>query len=94
VLSEQRSEAVVVADHQRVDELAAQRLDLDAIRDGPKVACASRPAGLVRCLDRPHCSFLDLRPTFPIRASETAPQRRSDSNVFRSGITLQRYAPA
>jgi hypothetical protein len=38
VLCEQRREAVVVAQHPRVGELATQRLDLDAIGDGLKVA--------------------------------------------------------
>jgi hypothetical protein len=38
VRREQRREAVVVAHHRRVGELAAQRLDLDAVRDGLKVA--------------------------------------------------------
>jgi hypothetical protein len=65
LVRKQRLEAIVVTHHQRVDELAAQRLDLDAIRDGPKVACASRPAGLVRCLDRPHCSSPRSSVDFP-----------------------------
>jgi hypothetical protein len=34
---EQRREAVIVAHHRRVGELAAQRLDLDAVRDGLNV---------------------------------------------------------
>jgi hypothetical protein len=38
VVGEQRREAVVVTHHQRVAELAAQRLDLDAIGDCLKVA--------------------------------------------------------
>jgi hypothetical protein len=37
-VGEQRREAVVVAHHPRVGELAAQRLDLDAISNGLKVA--------------------------------------------------------
>jgi hypothetical protein len=38
VSCEQRRDAVVVAHHPRVGELAAQRLDLDAISNGLKVA--------------------------------------------------------
>src|SRR5258708_1046119 len=38
ILGEQRREAVVVAHHHRVGELAAQRLDLDAINNALKVA--------------------------------------------------------
>src|ERR671919_1933962 len=38
VLCEQRREAVVVAHHHRVGELTAQRLDLDAVSNGLKVA--------------------------------------------------------
>src|SRR6266702_8596158 len=38
VVCKQRRDAVVVAHHRRVGELAAQRLDLDAISDGLKVA--------------------------------------------------------
>src|ERR1017187_1259984 len=38
VLREQRGEAVVVAHHSRVGELAAQRLDLEAVSDGLNVA--------------------------------------------------------
>jgi len=37
VRGEQRRHAVVVAHHRRVGELAAQRLDLDAVSDGLKV---------------------------------------------------------
>jgi hypothetical protein len=37
VRREQRSEADPVAHHHRVSELAAQRLDLDSVRDGLKV---------------------------------------------------------
>jgi hypothetical protein len=38
VLYEQRCELVVVAQHQRIGELAAQCLDLEAIGNGLKVA--------------------------------------------------------
>ena len=41
----QRRGAVVVAHHHRVGELAAQRLDLDAIGDGLKVAVHSVTPG-------------------------------------------------
>jgi hypothetical protein len=38
VRREQRRQAVVVAHHHRIGELAAQRLDLDVVGDGVKVA--------------------------------------------------------
>src|SRR5262249_57056759 len=38
VVGEQRRAAVVVVHHRRVGELAAQRLDLDSVSDGLKVA--------------------------------------------------------
>ena len=52
VLCEQRREAVLVAHHRGVGELAAQRLDLEAVSDGLKVAHrllpSSAPSGC-RC---------------------------------------------
>ena len=71
VLCEQRREAVVVAHHRRVGELAAQRLDLDAIRDGLKVAhrvpprhIEQVPAGWTWCSP----SLLPVLRTAPKRA--------------------------
>ena len=49
VLREQRREAVLVAHHHRVGELAAQRLDLEAISDGLKVAHRFLLPVLQRC---------------------------------------------
>jgi hypothetical protein len=50
VVGEQRREAVVVAHHSRVGELAAQRLDLDAVSDGLKVAHRVPPLSVLGCL--------------------------------------------
>ena len=43
-------QAVVVAHHHRVGELAAQRLDLEAISDGLKFAHRFPPLSVLRCL--------------------------------------------
>jgi len=61
VVCEQRREAVVVAHHQRVGELAAQRVDLGAISDGLKVA--HRFSSLI-CVSRRERSALG-RPSVP-----------------------------
>jgi hypothetical protein len=61
VVCEQRREAVVVAHHQRVGELAAQRVDLGAISDGLKVA--HRFSSLI-CVPRRERSALG-RPSVP-----------------------------
>src|SRR5262249_45408681 len=47
VVCERRRKAVPVAHHQRIGELAAQRLDLEAISDGLKVAHRCRPLSVV-----------------------------------------------
>src|SRR5215471_1491170 len=54
VVREQRREAVVIVHHPRVGELAAQRLDLDAVSDGLKIAhrfpCLSSVLCLCLCI--------------------------------------------
>jgi hypothetical protein len=65
---------------QRVDELAAQGFDLDAIGDGPKVAYVDCSTELVRCLDRFHCNSLDL-----LRLSRFELPKRAGADRFASG---------
>src|SRR5215475_16093287 len=47
---EQRRKAVVVAHHHRAGELAADRLDLDPVSGGPKVAHRIPPSSVLQCL--------------------------------------------
>ena len=71
-MGEQRRAAVVVVRHHRVGELAAQRLDLDAVSDGLKVAVCARlavPEARSRAL-RSGCG-----PQFRLSATISSPTR-------------------
>ena len=75
----QRRDAVVVAHHHRVGELAPQRLDLDAVSDGLKVTHHAyrrmNVAWIVRAL------FIDARPiTFQVRPKSARLIRTSASS--------------